>query len=201
MHKTCNRCKVEKTVDQFSRCNAQRNGLRGYCKACETEIYHLNKDRITAHHKQWRVQNRERIRAAEVENRKLNLPKYRANEAVQYALRMGTLQKQPCEVCGDQKAYAHHDDYEKQLEVRWLCPGHHNQWHAENGEGKNGRTGECGIQHRPKTRLTDELVIQIRSEYEPGSRTNGSTALARKYGISASHVLGIVKEKTWKDQP
>jgi len=139
MHKTCNRCKVEKTVDQFSRCNAQRNGLRGYCKACETEIYHLNKDRIAAHQKEWRRQNRERIHAAEIEYRKTHRPKRQAKDAVRYALKMGRMTKQPCEVCGDTNADAHHDDYAKPLEVRWLCRTHHNQWHAENGEAKNGR--------------------------------------------------------------
>lgn len=39
------------------------------------------------------------------------------------------LKKQSCEVCGEIKALGHHDDYDKPLEVRWLCPKHHIELH------------------------------------------------------------------------
>lgn len=48
-----------------------------------------------------------------------------AHGAVQSAIKTGRLVRQPCEVCGKQRTYAHHDDYSKLLEVRWLCPFHH----------------------------------------------------------------------------
>lgn len=51
--------------------------------------------------------------------------KIRARNAVAYALECGTLTRKPCEVCGDPKTQAHHFDYEKPLEVRWLCTTHH----------------------------------------------------------------------------
>jgi hypothetical protein len=35
------------------------------------------------------------------------------------------------EVCGDPDAHAHHEDYSKPLEVRWLCTQHHNEAHRE----------------------------------------------------------------------
>lgn len=39
---------------------------------------------------------------------------------------------QPCEVCGTRKQIdAHHDDYSKPLDVRWLCRSHHRQHHAD----------------------------------------------------------------------
>jgi len=41
------------------------------------------------------------------------------------------LTRQPCEVCGDPNTYMHHDDYSKPLEVRWLCPKHHQRLRAE----------------------------------------------------------------------
>lgn len=63
-----------------------------------------------------------------------------AIRAVGNALKLGKLQRQPCEKCaaGDAgkrgkraKAQAHHDDYSKPLEVRWLCLRHHREWHRE----------------------------------------------------------------------
>lgn len=46
------------------------------------------------------------------------------------AIRSGKLIKQPCEVCGtDVKIEAHHDDYMKPLDVRWLCRFHHQEHH------------------------------------------------------------------------
>ena len=40
------------------------------------------------------------------------------------------LTPQPCEVCGVTPANAHHDDYARPLDVRWLCDTHHNRLHA-----------------------------------------------------------------------
>lgn len=44
-----------------------------------------------------------------------------------------------CEICNSVKVVAHHDDYLKPLEVRWMCQAHHKQWHVKNGEGLNKR--------------------------------------------------------------
>jgi hypothetical protein len=48
-----------------------------------------------------------------------------ARRLVYNEIRSGRLIKQPCEICGDLKVQAHHDDYAKPLEVRWLCKKHH----------------------------------------------------------------------------
>lgn len=62
-----------------------------------------------------------------------NNPKKRAAHiAVGNALRDGRIISAPCEVCGNPSAQAHHDDYNKPLDVRWLCTTHHAQWHKEN---------------------------------------------------------------------
>lgn len=44
-------------------------------------------------------------------------------------VKRGKLKKQPCEVCGSEKVEAHHDDYDKPAEVRWLCKVHHVDLH------------------------------------------------------------------------
>lgn len=60
-----------------------------------------------------------------------NPVKRAAHIAVGNALRDGELKRQPCEVCGAM-AQAHHDDYSKPLDVRWLCTKHHAEWHKHN---------------------------------------------------------------------
>ena len=52
-----------------------------------------------------------------------------ARSIATYAIRRGKLIRQPCEVCSSGRAHAHHDDYSKPLEIRWLCPKHHQQFH------------------------------------------------------------------------
>lgn len=61
----------------------------------------------------------------------------RVHAITQTAIAAGRLTPQPCEICGywgfladDRRAvHAHHDDYNKPLDVRWLCDGCHRDWH------------------------------------------------------------------------
>ena len=46
-------------------------------------------------------------------------------------IKRGKVQRGPCEVCGG-KAEAHHTDYSKPLDVRWLCRDHHPDEHPTN---------------------------------------------------------------------
>lgn len=66
--------------------------------------------------------------------------KYRARTAVGNALRDGRITKTPCEVCGALKVQAHHDDYAKPLDVRWLCF----RCHREHGHGQTVTADSAG---------------------------------------------------------
>lgn len=66
-----------------------------------------------------------------------NGPKGIAWRTVIKSLRIGNIARLPCEVCGAEKVDAHHDDYSKPLEVRWLCRRHHRLHHARFGAGLN----------------------------------------------------------------
>jgi len=64
-------------------------------------------------------------------------PVARAKEATRAltrrAIKQGRLMKLPCEICKtDVDVQAHHDDYNKPLDVRWLCRKHHREHHQLN---------------------------------------------------------------------
>jgi len=76
-----------------------------------------------------------------------------------YMLR-GLLEKQPCEVCGDENSEMHHDDYDFPLAVRWLCRKHHMELH-----------------------LNDCSTRNIKKEYLPEKMEQDIKAKARKKGF------------------
>lgn len=65
--------------------------------------------------------------------RKKHPKKYLCHLTVQNALRLGLLEKMPCVVCGDPKSEAHHDCYDRPLDVTWLCRDHHKAHHKAQG--------------------------------------------------------------------
>jgi hypothetical protein len=65
--------------------------------------------------------------------------KKRAQTDVLNALRRGELVRPDCcSGCGEAKRIeAHHDDYARPLDVRWLCRLCHRSWHSDHGHGLN----------------------------------------------------------------
>jgi len=62
----------------------------------------------------------------------LNAEQRKKNNARAYTnvyKRRGKLVPQPCEKCAAEKVEAHHDDYDKPLQVRWLCRSCHVEHH------------------------------------------------------------------------
>lgn len=55
--------------------------------------------------------------------------RHSAYQKVRKAIKAGRLIKKACEICGDPKSHAHHEDYSKPLEVKWLCALCHKQAH------------------------------------------------------------------------
>lgn len=78
-----------------------------------------------------------------------------AREAVAAEVQAGRLKREPCERCGEVKTQAHHDDYSKPLQVRWLCQEHHTDVHREIG-APMGRQLRADSPGRPRAfRVTD----------------------------------------------
>jgi hypothetical protein len=57
--------------------------------------------------------------------------KQKSRKMAANAIRDGRLVRQPCEVCGTVSGVqAHHDDYDRPLDVRWLCQSDHMAAHG-----------------------------------------------------------------------
>jgi hypothetical protein len=128
--KTCFKCDRELPLAEFYPHPRMADGHLNKCKDCtradvkanravNREHYHTY-DRERRKDPQYRAQRREWRR---------NVPRTRktAWAAVERALKNGVLVPQPCEICGDVRVEAHHEDYSQPLAVRWLCFAHHRE--------------------------------------------------------------------------
>lgn len=134
--KTCSKCGWAGPLDGFHLDKRSSDGHVADCKRCARERARKCRE---AKIEYWRALDRERAKTPERKAQdKKNLRKKRArnplrslaHSAVSNALRAGRLKKCPCEVCGLEEVDAHHDDYSKPLDVRWLCRTHHCEHHA-----------------------------------------------------------------------
>ncbi len=129
----CIKCARILPRDAYS-IRASNDTVRQPCRDCsklaKAAYRKANLEKYRERNRQWRANNpgvatRNTQRAAA-----LNPEQRKAHQLVWTATRNGTLLKQPCEVCGDPVAVAHHDDYSQPLVVRWLCRTHHGEHHA-----------------------------------------------------------------------
>lgn len=128
--KQCSRCRMTKPKDCFVRQANARDGLSPGCKDC----YRPSRERKSEANKKYASSDYGKARRAKLarEYKERNPVKAAARKAVYEAIRAGRIVRQPCEVCGSRRAQAHHDDYGKPLDVRWLCRAHHAEWHQHN---------------------------------------------------------------------
>jgi ribosomal protein S27AE len=114
------------------------DGYLGKCKeCCKREAIQNRKDHID-YYREYDIKRGSRITAGDVANYRKKYPNvHRAHQLIRNAKRRGVLKNMMCEQCGSDKSVAHHDDYSKPLEIRWLCQMHHLDWHKNNGDGKN----------------------------------------------------------------
>lgn len=52
-----------------------------------------------------------------------------AHQCLRSALKRGLVIQMPCRVCGNLDAEAHHPDYDRPMDVDWLCRRHHKAEH------------------------------------------------------------------------
>jgi len=76
-----------------------------------------------------RKRERDRVRSAKRWGDAQERTKLLARRTAQRAIKSGRLFPQPCESCGVSQVEAHHGDYAKPLDVRWLCSDCHRKLH------------------------------------------------------------------------
>jgi hypothetical protein len=136
--KVCSVCEEAKNLSEFYRHPKTADGYLNKCKACHKHAVITNRN---ANLDRYRAYDRGRGNRQTLEDqhryREENPKKRAAHVIVGNAIRDGKLLSMPCEVCGVEDVHGHHSDYNKPLEVMWLCPEHHKAWHKLNGEGLN----------------------------------------------------------------
>jgi hypothetical protein len=135
--KECFKCKSVKPIEEFYKHSAMADGHLNKCKACTKNDANKHRagniEKVRAYDRE-RGKNKERMqnttevtRAWRAEDKR----RAKAHSAVAYAIRKGDLVRMPCVRCGEQKSVGHHEDYDKPLEVTWLCQPCHKQRHKE----------------------------------------------------------------------
>lgn len=145
--KTCSRCGKEKPAKDFHHDSANDDGLTVWCAECNRttnrSYYDRNRDKMIERSRRYYQEHREvhRARCARYSRRVgyATGVKPRTHKMVRAAIKRGDLMRQPCEICGSQPTEAHHDDYSKPLDVRWLCHQHHMEHHGKLRRERNRR--------------------------------------------------------------
>lgn len=120
--KMCATCHKVKPIDEFY---SSKSGVRYDCKVCH-RIY--QQAQRVKNPEEDRRKSRERSKRRNYAGKKHNQLKDAARKFLTLAIKLGHIERKPCEVCGS-SGEGHHPDYLKPLEVRWLCSVHHRQLH------------------------------------------------------------------------
>ena len=135
--KECFKCKTVKPLSEFYKHQQMADGHLNKCKACAKNDANKhrseNLERIRAYDRE-RGKNKDRLKSsAQIAAlwRQEDKRRGKAHSAVARAIKSGSLHRSPCERCGDERSVAHHEDYDKPLQVVWLCTPCHKQRHKE----------------------------------------------------------------------
>jgi len=145
--KSCRKCGKFKKLEEFPLEKRNKDGRCAACRVCERARIHewgKGKGKAKRAATMKKYQQSAKGKAAKKTADKKSTPKcrakfpdkYSARSKVAVSIKNGSLEKQPCEVCGEIKVDAHHDDYAKPLDVRWLCRQHHAEHHKREREAK-----------------------------------------------------------------
>ena len=141
MTKTCSRCHEGKPLECFHKNRGERDGHHCWCKQCRRNHYLSPHGKMLQRRARRRYRETDRGKAMKRKShpmhsnnwKKKNPEKVRAHKYVHDAIERGRLQRPDvCEDCGKTGGIqAHHPDYNKPKEIRWLCHACHRSAHYE----------------------------------------------------------------------
>lgn len=136
----CKWCKRDLPVERFHKHSGFKSGYGSKCKECALSSTHASARKYrSSHHKEIVERDRKRwpLRGhrykARARSRGSDPYKRRCRMTLRDAVKAGKIKKpSKCEECGWQgRLHGHHDDYNKPLEVKWLCPICHGKTHRK----------------------------------------------------------------------
>ena len=136
--KVCMKCFKPKPLNDFYKHPQMTDGRVNKCKECNKTENRINRTKNVDHYRQYdrdRFQDdpirRESIMQTAKVLRERYPEKYKARTAVGNAVRDGRLIKpNVCSMCDSPgRIEGHHEDYSKLLDVIWVCPSCHSEFH------------------------------------------------------------------------
>lgn len=134
----CIGCGKRKNLEKFYRWARGKYGRQAQCIECR-KIYkrvhprseaQRKRDRI--YNRKYRANNKDKINARMAKYRATHRKEFRARYKIEKRKRRGYITEEPCQVCRTTKnLHGHHPDYDKPLEIIWLCPLHHSKVHQK----------------------------------------------------------------------
>ena len=138
MEKICFKCGETKALNEFYKHSAMGDGHLNKCKECTKKDANahraVNIEKCRSYDVERAKRPERKVHALEESRRWASEDKRRrpAQSKVNHAILSGKLTRLPCERCGRaDNVHAHHEDYDKPLDVVWLCPVCHKARHAE----------------------------------------------------------------------
>lgn len=142
--KACARCGEVKPNTEFNRNKTRHDLLQKQCRRCQRDTRlgykrPIDPDQRRQYAAGWREENRDAVRRRQREYRENNPEKVTAHRKLNNEIKYGRIARpDECEECHSEVAVqAHHDDYSKPLDVRWLCPACHSAQHSSRSEAPN----------------------------------------------------------------
>ena len=137
--KICYKCKNFLSLTDFSKNKLKKDGHQAFCKQCQKSylsVYRIvNFAKIQITKKDWAIKrtSEQRIRDyGYVKNwLEADFRRKPAHNKLKNAVKSGEIVRQPCLICGSEKSMAHHESYDRPLDVIWFCQLHHKARHKE----------------------------------------------------------------------
>lgn len=137
--KKCSTCRVEKEESEFWKRKDRTSGYASSCKKCSNEKRERRKKKDPDYQKRirrkWYLKNREKQIAKQRQwnLKNLDYQKVSARQKLNDAVKLGHVMKRNrCQICDKKgRMEGHHSNYERPLDVIWVCKDCHIKIHKE----------------------------------------------------------------------